>query len=386
MAIINFNFNLAPKEAIKYLQKKGYKLSFDYNELQKEAHHKAFTVAKVTKLDLLNDIFTNIDAALKDGRSFEDFKKKLVPTLKKKGWWGEQNITNPKTGEVKTINIGSRRLRTIYKTNMRVAYQVGRYKQMKALPTSVYWRYKSALLENTRDEHANMHGIILHRDDSWWNTNYPPNGWGCHCKVTAHSMKDIEKRGWKIEGQKQPNIASKDWSHNVGDGSTISNLNKINLDKSLNNLPSTTKNNNYSELNEDELKDTFYKKLGVKRGEIFIDKVNDPMVIDDNLFKSAGGHSKLKKQDRHLLIDGFADTIANPDEIYLEHAVGKISGQKRLVKKMFKYYKTDNNAKRAIQVIFEYLEDKTLGVTAHLLDSSGGVEKKRIEKLVYKRE
>jgi SPP1 gp7 family putative phage head morphogenesis protein len=215
MAIVEFNFNLAPKDAMKYLQNKGFTLSFDYDELIGEAHKKAFTVAKVTKQDLLEDILTNIDAALKDGRSFKDFKKELVPTLKKKGWWGEQDIVNPKTGEVKTINIGARRLRTIYETNMRVAYQVGRYKQMKVLPISVYWRYKSALLENTRDEHANMHGMILHRDDPWWITNYPPNGWGCKCKVTAHSKKDIQKRGWKIEDDKLRNIASKDWSHEI---------------------------------------------------------------------------------------------------------------------------------------------------------------------------
>ena len=213
--MINFNFNLTPKEAIKYLQNKGLELTFDYDELIAQAHKKSFTVAKVTKQDLLEDIFTNINTALKDGRSFKDFKKELVPTLKKKGWWGEQDIVNPKTGEVKTINIGSRRLRTIYKTNMRVAYQVGRYKQKKALPTSVYWRYKSALLENSREKHASMHGIILHRDDPWWITNYPPNGWGCHCKVTAHSLKEITKKGWKIEDDKLPTIASKDWSHEI---------------------------------------------------------------------------------------------------------------------------------------------------------------------------
>jgi len=379
MATVNFNFNLAPKDAIKYLQNKGFKLSFDYDELQKEAHLRAFTVAKVTRLDLLNDIFTNIDTALKDGRSFQDFKKELVPTLQKKGWWGEQDIVNPKTGEVKTINIGSRRLRNIYKTNMRVAYQVGRYKQKKALPLSVYWRYKSALLENTREEHAKMHGILLHKDDPWWNTNYPPNGWGCHCKVTAHSLKDIEKRGWSIEDKKLPNIASKDWEYNVGDGNTISTLSKINLDKSLNNLTKVNdvKQTKYKELSDEKLKNLFYTNMGVKAGDTFIDKIGDPMIIDDELFK-INNWTKIKKKDRHLYLDKIAKTIKEPHEIYLEYD----APHNRLLKKMFRYL-DHNGKKRAVLVIFEYLKDKTQGVSAYFVDTPNAVEKKRIEKLIY---
>jgi len=37
-------------------------------------------------------------------------------------------------------------------------------------------------------------------------------------------------------------------------------------------------------------------------------------------------------------------------------------------------------------VVFEYLKDKTQGVTAYYLDNGTQVEKRRIEKLIYKRE
>ena len=125
--------------------------------------------------------------------------------------------------------------------------------------------------------------------------------------------------------------------------------------------------------------------MGVKKGEMFIDKVGDPMIIDDNLFTSHTGHLKIAKRDRHLLLDEMIPTIKEPDEIYLEFEVGKITGEKRLLKKMLRYITVDGK-KRAVIAIFEYLKDKTQGVSLHLVESANAVENKRVDKLIYKRE
>ncbi len=379
--MVKFDFNLVPKEAIKYLQNKGYKLSFDYYEVKKQAHDRAFTVAKVTRLDLLHDMFTSIEEAMQNGTGFKEWQKNIKPTLQQKGWWGEQEITNPKTGEVKTINVDSRRLRNIYKTNMRVAYAKARYQEQMKLPLSKYFQYISALLENTRDEHEALHNTVLPREDIFWDTHYPPNGWGCVCKIRAVSKKWIEKRGLKISKEAPASVASKDWDYNVGKTSKLGSLSKIDLDKSLQKLQNSDKNKVYENLSDKELLETFYKKLGVSAGATFIDKVGDPMTIDEHLFTSATGHSKLKKQDRHLYLDEIATTIASPDEIYLEWD----NKANRLVKKMFKYI-NNNDKKNASLVIFEYLKDKTQGVSAYHITSDSQIEKRRVEKLIYRKE
>jgi hypothetical protein len=381
MAKIVFDFGLTPDEAIAYLKNKGFKLSFDYDELQKKAHHKAFTVAKVTRLDLLNDIHEAIAKSLGDGTPFKEFQKNLRPTLQKKGWWGEQEIVNPKTGEIKTVNIDSRRLRNIYETNTRMAYNVAREEEMDALPLSVYRRYVSELRATTRVSHAKMHGIVKHKDDPWWETNSPLNGWGCKCKKTAHSKKDIERRGWSVSENKLPNITEEDFAYDTRAGGNLAKFSKIDLDASLSDLPKAQKNKAYENLSEAELLSIFYEKLGVKKGDVFVDKVNDPMIADDNLFLSHTGHSKIMKKDRHLFLDEMIPTIVEPDEIYLEWD-DKAS---RLVKKMFRYITMDGN-KRAVMAIFEYLEDKTQGVSLYLLESKQTVESKRSGKLIYKRE
>lgn len=213
---VSFDFGLVPKAVIAYLRDKGYKLTFDYDELMKEAHHKAFTVAKITKLDLLEDVHNSLQEAMKNGKGYKEWKKQITPVLQEKGWYGEVESINPETGEVKDIYVGSRRLRNIFKTNMRVAYNVGRYRQQREMAVSVYWRYSSVMDQQTRPTHSERHGKILHRDNPWWRTNYPPNGWGCRCKVYAFSKRQIEKRKWDIEEETPTDIAEKDWDYDIG--------------------------------------------------------------------------------------------------------------------------------------------------------------------------
>ncbi|MBN2895039.1 MAG: minor capsid protein [Campylobacterales bacterium] len=380
MPPISFDFNLPPHEAIDYLEGKGLKLGFNYTQTMHEAHHSAFTVAKVTRLDLLSDIHDSIVKAQRDGIAFEQWKKDLTPTLKKYGWWGETTVIDPQTGEPKDIYVGSRRLRTIFDTNMRVSYSVGRHKQLMELSDSLYWRYSAVLDGRARSEHAAKNGIILHRDDPWWRTNYPPNAWNCRCKVRAYRKDEIDKKGWEVsEGLHVKNIASPDWAYDVGAGSRVGKLSKMDLDQSLSQLPkiSDVKQQGRADLSEDELKKRFYDDLGIAPGAIYLDKVGDPMIVDDSLFTDKNtGLSKLTKEARHEMIDEFAKVLSNPDEIYID--IDKFGFKKN----MFRYYE-DNGEVYAVMAVFRYFKDKTQGAT--IFHVTRGLEERRKMKLVYQR-
>lgn len=85
----SFSFNQPPQQNIKFLESKKPQLSFNYNDLSHQAHLKAFTIAKITKLDLLKDIKDSLLKAQKQGKSFESWKKEIKPTLAKKRLaWG----------------------------------------------------------------------------------------------------------------------------------------------------------------------------------------------------------------------------------------------------------------------------------------------------------
>ena len=375
MMPLALNFDLEPKEALQYLQDKGFLTSFFYKEVLHQHHHKAFTIAKMMRADLLADTHEALLKAMREGKSFKEFKEELKPTLMRKGWWGERDIVNPTTGEVKTIHINSRRLQNIFNTNLRVARNVARHRQMSQLKTMTYWRYSAILDRQTREDHAERHGIVLHRDNPWWKTNYPPNGWGCRCTVRAYSDKQIERRGWKITKEIPENIASEDWAYDVGAGSKVATLQKLDLKKELASLPIGEKQEKYAAMSEAVLLETFFKKLKVNDGDVMIDKIGDPMIISSELFlDKKSGELKIKNNDRHLLLDYFSEVLTSPDEIYLEPAGNSWK------KNMFLYFNIDGK-KEAVLAVFRYFKDKTQGAT--LFHVTHKLEERRVGKLIY---
>lgn len=211
--MVSFSFNLPPEQNIKFLQQKKPELSFNYDELMHEAHLKAFTIAKVTKLDLLSDMQDSLIKAQSEGKSFETWKKEITPTLAQKGWLGKVEVTNEKTGEIKQINVNHTRLQRIYNTNMRTANAQGRAKAQYALEGEIYLRYIALQDGLTRPSHLRMHGVTLKREDKFWERNYPPNGWNCRCVVRAYSKSECERQGFTISQTPPLPIASKDWSY-----------------------------------------------------------------------------------------------------------------------------------------------------------------------------
>lgn len=107
---LSFAIGLPPEEAIAYFESKGYAIGFKWQDVWAEAHAKAFTVAGVTKLDVLTDIRGALDSALKTGETLSDFQQRLQPLLEAKGWWGKGRIVDESTGEIhgKRLNLRAR--------------------------------------------------------------------------------------------------------------------------------------------------------------------------------------------------------------------------------------------------------------------------------------
>ena len=126
---LGYVMKLEPKMAIDYFRSKGYKITWNWQEMSTQAHAQAFTVAKATSLDVLESIQLELDRALATGTTEREFKKNLTPVLQKLGWWGKQINVNS-NGDAEEVQLGSpRRLSTIYRTNLATAYQAGRYQQ-----------------------------------------------------------------------------------------------------------------------------------------------------------------------------------------------------------------------------------------------------------------
>ena len=212
-----FSFNNPPLDNIAFLMSKKPELHFDYDEIKFEAHQRAFTIAKITQIDLLADIQTSLENAFVEGQSFEKWKKELKPTLQKHGWLGKVVVQNPSTKEQKEIFVGASRLKKIFYTNARTAYAQSEARAGYKLPLSEYIRYVAILDNRTRHTHAQMHGKIAHRKDKFWEKNYPPNGWNCRCAVEFISKDEMDEQGFKEMSviEKTLNFAEMDWDYDT---------------------------------------------------------------------------------------------------------------------------------------------------------------------------
>ncbi|MCL2689054.1 MAG: phage minor head protein [Chitinispirillia bacterium] len=197
-------FKLKPAQAIKFMQSKGYAISWNWFDTWKEAHAKAFTVAKCMQLDVLKDIRAMVDKALKEGITLQQFKKELKPQLEKKGWWGKKELVNEETGEVTEYVAGSpMRLETIYRTNLQTSYMAGRYEgQMASVDDLPIWQYLSVIDGKTTDRCREMHERAFYANDPIWDTMYPPNHWGCRARVRALSETMAQRYGAAVESSK----------------------------------------------------------------------------------------------------------------------------------------------------------------------------------------
>ncbi|MDR1286785.1 MAG: phage head morphogenesis protein [Treponema sp.] len=190
---------LIPKEALAYIKNKKLSPAFSYKDVWNEEHATMFTVAKAMQIDVLSDIKSAAEAAVENGETLESFRKNLKPVLQEKGWWGKKEMADPLTGKTVNARLGSdRRLKTIYDTNTRSAYQEGRWERSQASTSHPYLMYRVGNSRHHRQDHLAWDGLVLPKDDPWWNSHYPPNGWGCKCRVMAVSeerKQRLEKSG-----------------------------------------------------------------------------------------------------------------------------------------------------------------------------------------------
>jgi SPP1 gp7 family putative phage head morphogenesis protein len=133
--------------------------------------------------------------ALASGANLNDFIKAVKPELQRKGFWGDVEITDPTTGEIRIGRFNDQRLALIYDTNLRQSYAAGRWaaieRNKRQFPFVLYQTMRD---ERVRASHRPWHGVCLPVDHDFWRTHYPPNGWRCRCRAFSISQRDLDRR------------------------------------------------------------------------------------------------------------------------------------------------------------------------------------------------
>ena len=182
------------EEAINFFTNKLQLPTESYTDIWREQHSHAFVVAGANKDALVEDFYNAIHKAMRDGTGLKAFQNDFNAIVEKHGW----------------SHHGSAewRSRLIYDTNIRQAYNAGKWQQMWSVAhLRPYLQYIHITIVNPRIDHQALDKLVVPIEDPFWQYYMPQNGYGCQCQVRSLARFEAEDI-WSKNGRGGPDIPS----------------------------------------------------------------------------------------------------------------------------------------------------------------------------------
>jgi hypothetical protein len=404
--------SLPPERAIAFFRQKVNVPTRAWDDLRHGAHARAWSVAGVQSHDMLAEIRGAMDKAIAQGTTLDEFRRDIGGLLADLGW------ADRGPGYV------AWRTRTVFETNMRTAYAAGRYAQLTdpdVLAARPYWRYRHSKKKKFRQEHKDWDGLVLPATHEFWQTHFPPNGWGCGCYVqsvgeraraaAAAEKKDraprTKTRPYRDpvtdEARDLPVGIDPGWDYSVGrswlHGTVPPELAEPlrsypgNLVKPTNQRPADlpplppARPPRVPELlpegqDPDFYVDAFLQEFGATRdrGVAFRDASGARIVISRDLFFGTGGARKADAVARGRFMLLLAEALRSPDEIWADWAQSHAGG----IHIRRRYLRRFVGAAGALAV-FEWTPVGWFGATMLVARAAQYLERQRSGVLLYRR-
>lgn len=405
-------FSLPPEQAIAFFRQKVNMPTRAWDDLRHGAHVRAWSVAGVQSDAMLAEIRTAMDRAIAEGRTLDQFRADMQPLLQDLGW------ADRGPGYV------GWRTRTVYETNMRTAYAAGRYAELTdpdVLEARPWWRYRHSGKRDFRPQHKAWDGLVLRHDDEFWQTHFPPNGWGCGCYVQAVRERDREaaveegkgkapKEGPPrfhvdpVTGDRHPLPAGIDpgWDYSVGrswlHGTVPPRLAEPmrpypgNIVRPTGQRPAdlppmpAARPARSVELPEGQPAsayiDAFLQEFGATQSApaVFRDASGTRVVVSRELFFGAGGAPKADAVARGRFMLRIAEALKDPDEVWADWAETHAGG----IHVRRRYLRRFADAAGALAV-FEWTSDGWFGATMLVARAAAYLERQRSGVLLFRR-
>lgn len=342
------------RDQIDFLKQKRLKPTRVWTDAMQGVHDRAFVVAGVTDLAMLEEFHA---AVIEGARTYDikAFASEFDRLVEKYGW---------------SYNGGREwRIRTIFETNIRTSYMAGRLRQMRdpeMVKRRPYWQYIHADTRvplNPRPQHLALDGLVLRWDDPWWDKFFPPNDWLCSCGVRTLSEGDLRRMGKdgpdqapKIEERPFTHKASGEtvmlpkgigygWDYMPGDlwerglvpsalveeagGLEPDGRHRVQIDtpQPIEELLKAARPFKASRLSQNLADEDYVRGFllpfgaDIDQAVLWEDPTGTKLPISDELFKDRSGAWKVGKRERASFTPLMAETLRDPDEIWLGVAV-----------------------------------------------------------------
>lgn len=378
------------REQSEFFRRKLNVPTTGWTDIYTQEHDWAFVVAGANRDAIVADFRQAVEKAIEGGTSLEAFRKDFDRIVAKHGW---------------DYNGGRNwRSRVIYDTNLATSYAAGRWQQLQEAP---YWQYEhSDWVEHPRVQHVGWDGLVLERGNPWWQVHFPPNGWGCQCKVKGLWPRDLQRLG-KSGPDQAPGVTLVE--RTIGQRSTQG-ARTVQVPEGIDPgfeyapgaarlrgaipperpeppVPGSAGGNGLPNLRsqdplppprsiaaetllpkglppEDYVRG-FLEPLGatLEQPAIVRDAVGERLVVGKELFQTASGEWKVLKRDREQFLPLMAQALLQPDEIWVRlewmYALQKAVVRRRYIAR----FAVEGQEVPAL-VVFERGEDGWAGITA----------------------
>ncbi|MBD1995309.1 hypothetical protein H6G00_01520 [Leptolyngbya sp. FACHB-541] len=189
--------NLPPLEAIAYFRNKIAIPTEQWNQFSAEQHDFAYTVAGLTRADLLQSMQFLIDQAIAEGNSFDTFLAQFERLVARRGWIPSPLPAGPPDW----------RMRIIFETPVRRAYGAGRWRQMTSPAIRrlrPYWQWRHGDSPNPRPRHLELHNKVFAADEPFWSVAFPSCAYGCKCRAISRKASQLKEMGLQAEQPPDP--------------------------------------------------------------------------------------------------------------------------------------------------------------------------------------
>ena len=397
------------KEQIEFFRRKINIPTNSYADIYNNEHDYAFVVAGANRNALLNDFRAAIDKAISQGTTLDEFRQDFAEIVEKHGWSYNGSF--------------NWRSRVIYETNLNSSYQAGRYQQLRDAKFPYLEYLHSDYVEHPRELHESWNHLVLNFNDPWWDSHFPPNGYGCQCRVRGRTKGDLKRMG-KDGPDAAPTI---NWVDRViGENSDNPRIVRVpeGIDPSFEHIPGQTRLDTFvpnpldsdptlklgvpsvkavdewpsirevsknrlleKGLTEEDYATIFLNQFGatLTNPAIFRDVAGEALVIGKQLFTvSKTGELKVTKRGHEQFLLLLADSLKLPDEIwtrmeYFDHL------QKSVVRRRYISRIRIDGEDKPMLAIFEVGDDGWLGVTTFAPDNPDYLEQLRVGIRVFKR-
>lgn len=159
---------IAPhREAIALIRAKPVVTRQVFDGLLPELRARAFTISGIEGANVLQRVRDMI-AELPQGSTWDQVKSGIVDELDP--WLGDAS---------------EKRAEILLRTHGFQAFQAANYRVAQEDGDTTHMQYLATEDDRVRATHLALNGLILPKDDPFWEKHFPPWEWGCRCRTRA---------------------------------------------------------------------------------------------------------------------------------------------------------------------------------------------------------